>query len=166
MQGKKKYILDAEVIAKKLKRLALEIIENNIDEENLVFVGIEKNGVVLAKKIKGLVERNSNIHVQLLTLSMDKVKPDKVQLDKTLDFDDKIIIVIDDVTNSGKTLLYAMKPFLAYHPKKISTLVLVERSHTLFPITADYKGLSLATTLQEKIIVEVGAEEIIGAYLN
>jgi len=74
--------------------------------------------------------------------------------------------VIDDVAMSGKTLLYAMQPFLAFYPKKIQTLVLVERSHKAFPVKPDYVGLSIATTLQEHIYVETEGEVIKGAYLE
>jgi pyrimidine operon attenuation protein/uracil phosphoribosyltransferase len=74
--------------------------------------------------------------------------------------------VIDDVSNSGKTVLYAMKPFLAYHPRKIQALVLVERSHNSFPVHPDYSGISIATTLQEHIYVEVEGEKVLGAYLQ
>jgi pyrimidine operon attenuation protein/uracil phosphoribosyltransferase len=77
-----------------------------------------------------------------------------------------VIIIIDDVSNSGKTLSYALKPFLEFHPKKIRTLVLVERSHTSFPVRPDYVGLSVATTIQEHIFVEVKGEELIGAYME
>ena len=70
------------------------------------------------------------------------------------------------VCNSGKTLLYALKPFIASQPKKIQTLVLVERTHTSFPVRPDYVGLSIATTIQEHIFVEVKGEEVIGAYLK
>lgn len=162
----KKNMMSAYVINKKMERLALEIIENNIEERELFFVGIESKGVVLAKKIKKLTEANSAIKVHLLTLLLDKQNPSTVELNEEVNFTGKVVIVIDDVTNSGKTLLYAMKPFLAYHPKKIQTLVLVERSHTQFPISPDYKGLSLATTLQEHITVEVEGDKITGAFLN
>jgi len=166
MSGNKNYILDATVIEKKLSRLALEVIENNLDEKELFFVGIASNGIVLAEHIKKTVEKQSDIKVRLLTLDLNKKKPEKIELSDTLNFDDKVVIIIDDVSNSGKTLLYSLKPFLAYHPKKIQTLVLVERSHTLFPISADYKGIQLATTLQEQIFVEVDGKEITGAYLD
>ncbi len=87
-------------------------------------------------------------------------------IDPATDFTNKVIIVVDDVSNSGKTLLYALKPFLDFSPKKIQTLVLVERSHTSFPVRPDYVGLSIATTLQEHIYVEVHGEKITGAYLQ
>ncbi|OJU22204.1 MAG: phosphoribosyltransferase [Sphingobacteriales bacterium 41-5] len=166
MSGNKNYILDAAVIEKKLSRLALEVIENNIDEKELIFVGIADNGTVLAKHIKKIIEKESGIKIRLVNLTMNKKKPEAIGLSEKINFDEKIIIIIDDVANSGKTLLYALKPFLDYHPKKVQTLVLVERSHTLFPISADYKGLQLSTTLQEHIYVEVEGEKITGAYLD
>ncbi len=83
-----------------------------------------------------------------------------------MDFNDKVIIIIDDVANSGRTVLYALKPFLDFYPKKIQTLVLVERRHNSFPVRPDYIGLSVATTLQEHIFVEVDSEKVVGAYLQ
>ncbi len=166
MTKAKKYILEKERIEKKMDRLAFEIVENNLEEKELVFVGIANNGVILAEKLKRLIEKFSSIKVKSLTLKLDKSHPTDVILSENIDFSKKSILIIDDVTNSGKTLLYAMKPFLAFHPKKIQTLVLVERTHTQFPINANYKGFSLATTLQEHIIVEVNGTEITGAYLS
>ena len=92
--------------------------------------------------------------------------PEKVLLSEKVDFNDKVVIVIDDVANSGKTLLYALKPLLEFHPKKIQTLIMVERSHKEFPVAADYVGQSIASTLQEHIYVEVNDAEILGAYLQ
>ncbi len=92
--------------------------------------------------------------------------PDVIAVSPEYDMNDKVVIIVDDVVNSGKTLLYALKPFLSFHPKKIQTLVLVERTHKMFPVTSDYVGLSLATTLQENIVVEVDGNEIAGAYME
>ncbi|MCF3112103.1 phosphoribosyltransferase [Niabella sp. CC-SYL272] len=161
----KKYLLNTETVEKKLQRLALELIENNLDVPELILVGIEEHGVVLAKNIQRLIQKNSKIATQLLTLQLNKKKPEAVTLSREMDFSDKVIVLIDDVTNSGKTLLYALKPFLNAHPARIQTMVLVERTHTLFPITPDYKGISLATTLQDHIYVEVEGDKVTGAYL-
>lgn len=165
MVKNKKYILQGDVIAKKLKRLALEVIENNIDEKELIFVGVQTTGVIIARWLQKLVRKLSDIKIEILTMDIDKQMPKDVVLSAPMNFNGKVVVLIDDVTNSGKTLLYAMKPFLEFHPKKIQTLVLVERSHTQFPVSANYKGVSLATTLQEHIIVEVEGEMITGAYL-
>lgn len=166
MNATKKYLLDGAAIEKKLQRLALEVIENNLEEKEIIFVGIEQNGKVLAKNIQQRVQQGSSIQTELITLKLDKKKPGKITLSQQLAFDHKTIILVDDVTNSGKTLLYALKPFLEYHPSKIQILVLVERTHTLFPVSADYKGVALATTFQNHIFVEVDGDRITGAYLN
>jgi len=162
----KNYILDQVRAAKKLRRMAYEIIENNAGEQELVLAGIRESGTVMAKNIQKLLAEISNVRTDLFIVTLDKHFPTTVTLSKEGNFDDKIIIVIDDVAMSGKTLLYAMQPFLAFHPKKIQTLVLVERSHKAFPVKPDYVGLSIATTLQEHIYVETEGEVIKGAYLE
>ena len=166
MAKEKNYILDQARAAKKLRRMAYEIIENNTGEQELVLAGIRESGTVLAKNIQKLLAEISNVRTDLFIVTLDKHFPTTVTLSKEGNFDDKIIIVIDDVAMSGKTLLYAMQPFLAFHPKKIQTLVLVERSHKAFPVKPDYVGLSIATTLQEHIYVETEGEVIKGAYLE
>jgi len=162
----KNYILDQVRAAKKLRRMAYEIIENNAGEQELVLAGIRESGTVMAKNIQKLLAEISNVRTDLFIVTLDKHFPTTVTLSKEGNFDNKIIIVIDDVAMSGKTLLYAMQPFLAFHPKKIQTLVLVERSHKAFPVKPDYVGLSIATTLQEHIYVETEGEVIKGAYLE
>ena len=166
MAKEKNYILDQVRAAKKLRRMAYEIIENNAGEQELVLAGIRESGTVMAKNIQKLLTEISNVRTDLFIVTLDKHFPTTVTLSKEGNFDDKIIIVIDDVAMSGKTLLYAMQPFLAFHPKKIQTLVLVERSHKAFPVKPDYVGLSIATTLQEHIYVEAEGEVIKGAYLE
>ena len=161
----KKYILSKEVVEKKLRRMAFEILENNIDEKEIILAGIRESGSVVAKVIQKMLGEISAIKTELITITLDKNEPTNVSLSKTIDFNGKVIVVIDDVSNSGKTLLYALKPFIVSHPKKIQTLVLVERTHTSFPVRPDYVGLSIATTLQEHIFVEVKGEEVTGAYL-
>lgn len=166
MGVEKKYVLTKEVAEKKLRRMAFEILENNIDEKEIILAGIRESGSVVARVIQKMLAEISSIKAELITITLDKKKPVDVGLSKTIDFNDKVIIVIDDVCNSGKTLLYALKPFIERHPKKIQTLVLVERTHTSFPVRPDYVGLSIATTIQEHIFVEVKGEEITGAYLK
>ncbi len=162
----KKYILDEITAAKKLKRMALEIVENNLDEKEIILAGIRISGSVVAKNIQKLLTEISSIKTDLITIDLDKKLPKEVTLSKEIDFNGKVIIVIDDVANSGKTILYAMKPFLIYHPKKIQTLVLVERTHKAFPVSTDFSGLSVATTVQEHIFVEVKDDLVLGAYME
>ena len=162
----KKYILSKEVAAKKLRRLALEIIENNPEEKELILAGIRGSGSVVAACIQKNISALSSVKTKLITLTLDKKEPKDVELSEKIDFNDKVIIVVDDVANSGKTMLYALKPFISFHPKKIQTLALVERSHKQFPIHADYRGLSVASTVQDHIFVEVNDTEVLGAYLQ
>ncbi|HEV8272427.1 MAG TPA: phosphoribosyltransferase family protein [Chitinophagaceae bacterium] len=166
MTTDKKYILSKEVVEKKLRRMAYEILENNIDEKVIILAGVRESGGVVAKVIQQMLSEISSIKTELITVTLDKKEPTEVSLSKSIDFNGKVIILIDDVSNSGKTLLYALKPFIEFHPKKIQTLVLVERTHTSFPVRPDYVGLSIATTLQEHIFVEVKKDEISGAYLQ
>jgi pyrimidine operon attenuation protein / uracil phosphoribosyltransferase len=160
------YILTEEVAQKKLLRMAYEIIENNFDEEELILAGVRESGSVVARNIQRLLNGIQNIRTDLVTVTLDKKFPEEVTLSKAISFDNKTIILIDDVSNTGKTLLYALKPFLSSHPKKIQTLVLVERTHKIFPVKPYYVGLSVATTLQEHIYVEVEGEQIKGAWLE
>ena len=160
------YILDKSVAERKMRRMALEIIEKNEGEEMIILAGIRESGSVVAACIREMLKEFSSIQTELIAISLDKREPKEVTLSKEMDFTGKVIIVIDDVANSGKTLLYALKPFIAYHPKKIQTLVLVERSHNSFPVHPDYIGLSIATTLEDHIFVEVDSEKVLGAYLK
>ena len=162
----KNYILDQSTASRKLERIAYEIVENNLDEQNIILVGIRDNGSIIAENIHQLLQQISNIKCELIYLSLDKRSPGEIQLSKEIDFNNKVIIVIDDVANSGRTMLYALKPFLAFHPKKIQTLVMVERTHKAFPVNSDYVGISVATTLQEHIYVEVHGSVVTGAWME
>ncbi len=164
----KNYILTEAVAEKKLRRMAYEILENNPGEKELILAGIRGSGSVIARNIQRLLQEiaGSRLSVQLISITLDKKMPSTVTLSSSPDFTDAIIIVIDDVANSGKTLLYALKPFLEFHPRKIESLVLVERTHKAFPVQPDYTGLSLSTTLQEHIYVEVEGDRVKGAWLE
>ena len=164
----KNYILTQPVAEKKLRRMAFEILENNPGEQQLILAGIRDSGSVIARNIQQQLQEiaGDRVTTKLISISLDKKKPGAVTLSESLSFDNQVIIVIDDVANSGRTLLYAMKPFLEFRPRKIESLVLVERSHKAFPVQPDYTGLSLATTLQEHIYVEVEGDQVKGAWLE
>ena len=162
----KNYILTGEVAAKKLRRMALEILENNADEQAIILAGIKDNGSVIAKCIQKILSEISSIQTELIHISLDKKTPKNIDVEPVLDFNNKVVVLVDDVSNSGKTMTYALKPFLQSHPKKIQTLVLVERKHNAFPVQPDYVGLSIATTLQEHIYVEVAGDDVKGAWME
>jgi pyrimidine operon attenuation protein/uracil phosphoribosyltransferase len=164
----KNYILTAEQIAKKLQRMAYEIAERNVGEKKLLLAGIKENGVVIAKRLKILLDDIFKGEVVIIEMKIDDKRfPRNIDLSKTFNFDNAVVIVVDDVANSGKTMLYALQPFLKNQPKKIETLALVDRTHKTFPVHTDYIGFAVATTLQEHIFVEVDAnEKITGAWME
>jgi len=166
MDGKRN-ILSKEVADQKLQRLALEVAEQlSGDDAPLILIGIRKSGSVIAEKIGALLKPYVQVPIQIISASFDKHVPKEITLTEEPDFTDKNILLIDDVTNSGKTLLYAIKPLLNFYPRRIQTLVLIERMHKLFPIKPDYVGLSVATTMQDHIHVQVSNNEVIGAFVE
>lgn len=158
-------IMTAELANKKLRRMALQVVEENYTESQLILIGIKSSGSVIAAKIGQYVKEVFAGDVQLLELSMDKKHPLQISLHPDMDLNDKTIVLIDDVANSGRTMLYALKPLLNQLPKKVQTLALVERTHKTFPVAVDYVGISVSTTLDEHIVVEVADGEVTGAWL-
>jgi pyrimidine operon attenuation protein/uracil phosphoribosyltransferase len=155
---KKTLILDQADIAQKTRRMAYQIVEDNYDEKEIIIIGIQTGGYEYAKLLKKEIEAISEISTKFFSLTMDKADPlahpitvdnEKQSLDK------KVILLVDDVANTGKTMYYALKPIMAYAPKKVQVAVLVDRQHKLFPISTDFVGLSLSTTMQEHIRVEL-----------
>ncbi|HEY8658510.1 MAG TPA: phosphoribosyltransferase family protein [Hanamia sp.] len=160
------FILSKEIAYRKIQRMAYEIAERNVLEKQIILAGIKENGLIIAKLLHGFLKEIFKGEMIVIEIELDKKNPKNISLSNDIDFDNKIVIIIDDVVNSGKTLLYALLPFLNFYPQKIQTLVLVERSHTEFPVSPDYVGLSISTALSEKIIVETGDGEILGARIN
>ena len=151
----------------KLHRMALELAEKlSGDDAPLIIMGIRKNGEVIAAQIAGYLTKYIANPITQLWVQMDKSHPDSIEISETLDFSGTHVLLVDDVTNSGRTLLYALKPLMNSYPISIQTLVLVERMHNQFPVKADYVGLSVATTLQEHIQVQVENGEVLGAYME
>jgi pyrimidine operon attenuation protein/uracil phosphoribosyltransferase len=161
----KSCVLDQDTIKRKLRRMALQIAEENSNEESLVIAGIHGNGEVVAKCLVQELKEFSGMQLDVVSIQLNKKNPKEVYIQGTVNMNDRVVIIVDDVADTGRTMLYALKPFLDTHPRKIQTLVLVERSHKLFPIQNDYVGLSLTTTLQEHIAVETEGGEIKGAWL-
>ena len=159
-------ILTRDVAEKKLSRMALEIAEQlSGDDTPLILVGIRDSGMVIAEKIRNLVAPLLQTSVSVVPCSIDKKSASQVVYETAGSFNDVNVIVVDDVINSGRTLLYAIRPLLDFYPKRIQILSLVERMHKTFPIKPDFVGLSVATTLLDHIQVEVQDGEVLGAYL-
>ena len=146
--------------------MALEVTEQNYGEKELVLVGIKHSGLIIANKISNYLKEVFTGAVIVAALSMDKKNPTTITIEPSIDFNGKIVLLIDDVANTGKAMLYALKPFLETYPKKIQTLALVERTHKSFPVVVDYVGLSISTTLDEHIYVEVEGTDVEGAWME
>ena len=143
--------------------MALEIAERNEGVKEIIIIGIKENGIFIAKKIEEYLQLNFSGVVKTIALSLNKKNPDAVLLSEEISLNNKVILLVDDVANSGKTMLYALKPLLQQHPSQIQTLALVERTHKLFPVALNYVGLSVSTTAEENIVVTVLDGEVTGA---
>ncbi|WKK57761.1 phosphoribosyltransferase family protein [Sphingobacterium sp. BN32] len=160
MSSKKTLILNKEQILQKSKRIAYQIIEDNFDEPAIVLVGIADRGYVFAQRLQRLLlEIDPSRSVELLKVTIQKTKR-SLESSTDLPIDtvkDKVVILIDDVLNSGRTLAYGLGVFLNVPLKRMRTAVLIDRSHHQFPVFSDYYGLKLSTILKEH--VEVLLEE-------
>jgi pyrimidine operon attenuation protein / uracil phosphoribosyltransferase len=149
-------ILEEGQIRQKIKRLAIEILEKNTEVDELVLGGINNKGYSFAELLKKEIESISPTRIHLMRIKLNPAAPLSHSIQMGLPGDQlskKVILVIDDVTNTGRTLFYAMKPIMDILPKKVEVAVLVERMHKSFPIHVDYVGLRLFTTVQENIEV-------------
>lgn len=153
-------VLNHRQISQKITRMAYEIYERNASESSIVFAGITGMGHQLAGSLAGALNEISPLEVTVLEIILDKsdVNRGEVLLAEKIDLSNKCVVVVDDVLNTGKTLVYALLPFLQSPIKKIEVAVLVNRSHKLFPVSPDYTGLELATTLSEHITVELSSQ--------
>ena len=157
-------ILNHKQIGQKITRIAHQIFENNFQEKTVCVMGIHGEGYVLAEKLNAILKDIADFDIQFFGIKMDKKSPLKSGLNTDIeakDLKNKVVILVDDVLNSGKTLIYATKFLLDYNVKSIQTVCLVDRKHRKFPVRADYVGLTLSTTLQEHISVEFGKEDIV-----
>ncbi|MEQ8924884.1 MAG: phosphoribosyltransferase family protein [Fulvivirga sp.] len=159
MVESKSLILDNKQVNQKIKRMAFQIFENNFDEKEVVLAGIKNQGYILAQLLQEQLNEIATFKTRLVGVSLDKEAP--TQSNISLDCDEKevknkTIILIDDVSNTGRTMAYSLKPFLNIKVKKLETSVLVNRSHTQFPISIKYSGFELATTIKEHVEVFLG----------
>lgn len=158
----KNLVLNAAQIRQKIKRIAYQIYENNYGEESLVLVGIEGQGYLFAKMLEEQLAAISGKEVALVKLSLDKLAPAQSAIElscSTESLQGKPIVLVDDVLNTGRTLAYSLKPFLQNRIKRLEVAVLVNRSHTTFPVQAKYTGYELATTLTERIEVMLSEKD-------
>lgn len=169
MASRHTVVLNARQIEQKINRIAYEIYENNYEEKEMIVAGIADTGYRLAERIEKMLKKISGIKISLIKIRVNKENPLEIKEKTEINVKDtsgKVVILVDDVLNSGKTLMYGARLFLDAPVKKLSTVVLVDRSHTRFPIKADYTGLSLSTTMQEHITVILEGKEKDAVYLE
>lgn len=148
-------ILNNREIEHKITRIAYQIYETFVEEEVIVIAGIANNGFIFAEKIATALEKISTLKVSLCEVVIDKQNPTSpitTSLKKE-DYQNKGLVLVDDVLNSGTTLVYGVRHFLDVPLSKFKTAVLVDRNHKKYPVKADFKGISLSTSLLEHVQV-------------
>ena len=149
-------ILSHLQIQYKIERIAYQIYEANVNEKEIIIAGIDGGGLQFAKKIVSKLKKITEAKITLCKLSMDKTNPLKSGVSTSMaeeEFVNKSVVIVDDVLNSGTTLIYGVHHFLKTPLKQLKTAVLVNRNHKKYPVKADYKGISLSTSLQEHVNV-------------
>jgi len=162
-------ILNQREIQQKLKRLSIEILENNYDAKEIVFVGINNNGLGFAQMIVNELDGMTDKKLTTTQILLNPAEPTKHPIELGMsakELKNKVIILVDDVANTGRTLFYAFKPLMDILPKRIEVAVLVDRKHKSFPVKVDYMGLSLATTLRDNIDVKIREVKEYAVFLN
>ena len=155
-------ILKHEEVQRKIVRIAHQLHEANFEEQGIVLVGIAPRGITLAKRLQALLEQISEVPVDLVEMKLDKDKPLEKPISMTADLEtlrDKVVVLVDDVLMSGRTLMHAAGYLIQVPLKKLTTVVLVDRRHRTYPIRADIVGMTLSTTIQEHISVELGKKD-------
>ncbi|QHV95222.1 MULTISPECIES: phosphoribosyltransferase family protein [Spirosoma] len=162
-------ILNAEQIRQKIRRIAFQIYENNFEETALLMAGIAGEGYVLAQALAHELQVIAPFTVELIQIDLDKTKlaQPTVQLDHPAsDYTDKVIVVVDDVLYTGRTLAFSLQPFLGVPVRKLQVAVLIDRNYPRYPVAADYKGYELSTTLTEHVDVILSDASRTGVYLR
>ena len=161
-------ILDHQQISHKINRIAYQIYEANAEEKEIIVAGIEGGGLLFAKKIAKKIDVITEATITLCKVSMDKKNPLESGVSTSLSeaaYRDKSVVLIDDVLNSGTTLIYGVHYFLKTPLRQLKTAVLVNRNHKKYPVKADYKGISLSTSMHEHITVDLSSKKH-GVYLD
>ena len=153
-------VLNQHQIEQKLDRMAYQILEDNFDEEEIMIAGILPRGNKIAERIKSILDKIAPFKSTLIGIELEK---DSTSLKSVIDFDlqtcaNKVVILVDDVLNSGKTLAYGFGVFRDVPLKKFRTAVLIDRNHKSFPISTDYAGLALSTVIKEHVAVVLDEE--------
>jgi pyrimidine operon attenuation protein/uracil phosphoribosyltransferase len=162
-------ILNTLQIQQKLQRIACQIVEDNYAEKSIFVAGVAKSGFIMAKNLVQILRKNYKLEVTLLEVVIDKenpLQPALIGIKSKATLTKKVVILVDDVLNSGRTLIHCLKPFLESDVKKIRTVLLVDRDHKRYPVAADFVGITLSTTSKELIVADIKKEKIDAVYLE
>ena len=159
-------ILDYLDVENKIKRISLEVIEDNIDQSKLIFFGVSKNGKIIAKKIIDFINQNSKIESQLVGVEIYSDSNKSLAFDKEFKANNLSLVIVSDVSQSARTLQLIISNLILKNPFKIKTAVMVNRDHSLFPVKINFSGLNLSTSVNERVDVEVNKDGQFTVYLN
>ena len=162
----KNIILDYQDVENKIKRISLEILEDNIDQKKLILFGVSKNGKIIAKKIIALIKKYSKIDLELIGVEIVLNSKNILKFDKSFRVNNRSVIIVSDVSQSAKTLQLIISSLMSQNPFKIKTAVMVNRDHSLFPVKINFSGLNLSTSVNEHVDVSVNKDEEFTVYLN
>ncbi|GAB3329030.1 phosphoribosyltransferase domain-containing protein [Larkinella ripae] len=162
-------ILTRVQVEQKIRRIAFEIYENNFEESEVILAGVSGEGYVLAQRLAEVLRQIAPLHSTVMQIELDKTikqqPPIHLDAENTV-FTNKSVIVVDDVLNSGRTLAFALQPFLNVPLTSLKVAVIVDRDHKRYPVAADYIGYKLSTTLTEHVEVVLSDGERMGVYLR
>ncbi len=167
--GEPHKILTPLQIEQKIRRMAYEVYERNFTEKEIVIAGIVGEGYEFAKRLSSEISRISPLEVRLIELRFDIHAPKQSYIDFGNDevvLEDHVVVVADVVLNTARTMTFSLQPFLQKGVRKLQVAVIVDRSHRLYPVSADYVGYSLSTTINEHVQVILSKPEQEGAYLR
>ena len=159
-------ILDYQDVENKIKRISLEILEDNIDQKELILFGVSKNGKIIAKKIIALIKKYSKIDLELIGVEIVLNSKNVLKFDKDFKVNNRSVIIVSDVSQSAKTLQLIISSLMSQDPFKIKTAVMVNRDHSLFPVKINFSGLNLSSSVNEHVDVSVNEDEEFTVYLN
>lgn len=166
----KKQILTSLQTRQKIRRIAFEVYEQNFEEKEIILAGITGEGFEFARRLAAELKDISAIGIKLIELCFDKQAPHQSEVkfagEPIQVKDGQVVVVVDDVLNTGQTLTFGLQPFLKVKTKKIQVAVIVDRGHRCYPISADFIGYSLSTTLKERVEVILSNSQEEGVYLQ
>ena len=156
-------ILDNSDIENKIQRIGLEILEDNIDQSKIILFGISDNGKLISQKLIDHINKISDIKIVLIDVIINN---GSIAYNSKFDLLNESIIIVGDVSQTGKTLQMVISDLMLYNPSKIKTSVIINRDHAMFPVKIDYSGLSLSTSVNEHVDVIIDKKGRLSVYLS